>query len=194
LWTLSSCHRAYGWLSPSLSPLPLKQSQPGPDSENLGEHHWSCEHRAYSPPRRQTEGDRCPNGTSLARVNQSLPCLPQGAVSEMVAVRPGSPSLCRITLQPPASLPSGPLEDLGSENSASMSPVFWGFQPVMGPCRRLQCKWRGETDFLPHVVVHTWNPSTQKAEAGRSRVPGQPGLHSETVTETNTQHSLRPPL
>jgi hypothetical protein len=30
------------------------------------------------------------------------------------------------------------------------------------------------------MVVHTCNPSAQEAEAGGSRVQGQPGLHSET--------------
>jgi hypothetical protein len=31
------------------------------------------------------------------------------------------------------------------------------------------------------MVVHTCNPTTQEAEAGGSRVPGQPELYSETV-------------
>jgi hypothetical protein len=31
------------------------------------------------------------------------------------------------------------------------------------------------------MVEHTCNPSTQKVNAGGSRVGGQPGLHSETV-------------
>jgi len=43
------------------------------------------------------------------------------------------------------------------------------------------------------MVVHTFNPSAQEAEAGRSmssglvwsteQVPGQPGLHRETVSK-----------
>jgi hypothetical protein len=32
------------------------------------------------------------------------------------------------------------------------------------------------------VVLHTYNPSTQEAEAGGSRVPGQPRLHNETLS------------
>jgi hypothetical protein len=53
----------------------------------------------------------------------------------------------------------------------------------------------------PGVVVHSFNPSTQKAEAGRflsSRpawstkcVPGQPGLYRETLSrnkQTNKQN------
>lgn len=33
----------------------------------------------------------------------------------------------------------------------------------------------------PSVVVHTCNASTQEVEAGRSKVQGQPQLHSERV-------------
>jgi hypothetical protein len=33
------------------------------------------------------------------------------------------------------------------------------------------------------VVVHTYNPSNQEAEAGGSRVLGQPELHSETLSQ-----------
>jgi hypothetical protein len=33
------------------------------------------------------------------------------------------------------------------------------------------------------VVMHTCNSSTQEAEAGGLRVPGQPGLHSETLAK-----------
>jgi hypothetical protein len=33
------------------------------------------------------------------------------------------------------------------------------------------------------VVVHTCNPSTREAEAGRVRVQGQPGLHIETLSQ-----------
>jgi hypothetical protein len=35
----------------------------------------------------------------------------------------------------------------------------------------------------PDVVVHTYNPSIWATEAGRSQVQGQPGLHSETLSE-----------
>jgi hypothetical protein len=31
------------------------------------------------------------------------------------------------------------------------------------------------------------NPSTQEAEAGRTRVPVQPGLHSKTLTQKNNK-------
>jgi hypothetical protein len=33
------------------------------------------------------------------------------------------------------------------------------------------------------MVVHTYNASTEKAEAGRWRVQGQPGLHSQTLSQ-----------
>jgi hypothetical protein len=52
-----------------------------------------------------------------------------------------------------------------------------------------------KTAFLPHVVVHAFNPSTQEAEAGRflssrpgwatKRVPGQSGLYRETLSQNN---------
>jgi hypothetical protein len=35
------------------------------------------------------------------------------------------------------------------------------------------------------VLVHACNLSTPEAEAGRLGVPGQPELHSETVTKVN---------
>jgi hypothetical protein len=35
------------------------------------------------------------------------------------------------------------------------------------------------------MVLHICNPSTQGAEAGGSQVRGQPGLHSETLSQTN---------
>jgi hypothetical protein len=35
----------------------------------------------------------------------------------------------------------------------------------------------------PDVVAHTYNPSIQEAKAGGSRVPGQSGLHSETLSQ-----------
>jgi hypothetical protein len=34
------------------------------------------------------------------------------------------------------------------------------------------------------MVVHTCNPSAWEEEAGESRVPGQPGLRSETFSKT----------
>jgi hypothetical protein len=37
------------------------------------------------------------------------------------------------------------------------------------------------------VEVHTSNPSTQEVEAGRWQVGGQPGLHSETLSQKNKQ-------
>jgi hypothetical protein len=38
------------------------------------------------------------------------------------------------------------------------------------------------------MVVHTYNPSTWEAEAGGSRVQGQPGLHNEILYENNHHH------
>jgi hypothetical protein len=37
------------------------------------------------------------------------------------------------------------------------------------------------------MVVHTYNPSTQNAEAGESRVPGQRGLPSKTLPQNKTK-------
>jgi hypothetical protein len=53
----------------------------------------------------------------------------------------------------------------------------------------------------PGVVAHAFNPSTREVEAGRflssrpawstKRVPGQPGLHRETLSQkTNKKRSL----
>jgi hypothetical protein len=49
--------------------------------------------------------------------------------------------------------------------------------------------------LVPGVVAHAFNPSTQEAEAGgflssrpawsTKRVPGQPGLHRETLSRKN---------
>jgi hypothetical protein len=33
------------------------------------------------------------------------------------------------------------------------------------------------------IVVHTCNPSTQKAKAGGLQVPGQPGLYGKTLSQ-----------
>jgi hypothetical protein len=38
------------------------------------------------------------------------------------------------------------------------------------------------------MVVHTGNPSTQDAEAGRSQVQDQSGLHSETLSHETKQN------
>jgi hypothetical protein len=35
------------------------------------------------------------------------------------------------------------------------------------------------------VMLHNRNPNTQEAVAGRSWVPGQPGLHNETLSGKN---------
>jgi hypothetical protein len=37
--------------------------------------------------------------------------------------------------------------------------------------------------FNPGMVVQAYTPSTWEAEAGGSRVQGQPGVHSETVSK-----------
>jgi hypothetical protein len=36
------------------------------------------------------------------------------------------------------------------------------------------------------VVVHTYNPNTQKDEKGGSQIQGQPGLHREMLSQTAT--------
>jgi hypothetical protein len=43
--------------------------------------------------------------------------------------------------------------------------------------------WYSLKRTLPSILVHVCNPNTQEAEAGESQVPGQSGLHSETVSE-----------
>jgi hypothetical protein len=40
---------------------------------------------------------------------------------------------------------------------------------------------------MPDLVVHTYNPVTWEAEVEGSRVQGQPGIHSETLSQTNKQ-------
>jgi hypothetical protein len=57
-------------------------------------------------------------------------------------------------------------------------------------------------DSLPGVVAHAFNPSTWEAEAGgflssrpawsTERVPGQPGLHRETLSrKTNNNNNKK---
>jgi hypothetical protein len=41
------------------------------------------------------------------------------------------------------------------------------------------------------MVVHTYNPSTWEAEAGGSRVLGQPGLHSDIYQERKKERKGR---
>jgi hypothetical protein len=38
-------------------------------------------------------------------------------------------------------------------------------------------------DYEPSMVVHTFNPSYQEAEARGSQVQGQPELHSKTLSQ-----------
>jgi hypothetical protein len=38
-----------------------------------------------------------------------------------------------------------------------------------------------------YMVVHNCNPSTLEAEGRELQVPGQPKLHSETLSQTNKQ-------
>jgi hypothetical protein len=54
---------------------------------------------------------------------------------------------------------------------------------------------------MPGVVVHTFNPSTREAEAGEflslrpawstKWVPGQPGLHRETLSQKTKQNKTK---
>jgi hypothetical protein len=41
------------------------------------------------------------------------------------------------------------------------------------------------------MVVHTFNPSTQEAEAGESKVEGEPGLHTKTLSQKNWKNKIR---
>jgi hypothetical protein len=41
------------------------------------------------------------------------------------------------------------------------------------------------------MVVRAYNPSTQKAEAGRSQVRGQSGLHSETLSQKQNKTTTK---
>jgi hypothetical protein len=38
------------------------------------------------------------------------------------------------------------------------------------------------------VVAHTCNPGAQETEAGESKVQGQLGLHSETLSENKNEY------
>jgi hypothetical protein len=40
------------------------------------------------------------------------------------------------------------------------------------------------------MMVHACNPSTHEAEAGESRVQGQPALHSKTLTQNKTKNGV----
>ena len=52
---------------------------------------------------------------------------------------------------------------------------------------------------MPGMTVYTFSPSTQETEAGRSlclrpawstkNVPGQPGLHRETLSQNKTKQN-----
>jgi hypothetical protein len=44
-----------------------------------------------------------------------------------------------------------------------------------------------KNEVMPIMVVCGYNPSTWKAEVGRSLVQGQPGLCSETLSQKNTK-------
>jgi hypothetical protein len=58
-----------------------------------------------------------------------------------------------------------------------------------------------KTNIQPGVAVHAFNPSTQKAERGgflslrpawsTERVPGQPGLHRETLSQKKKKRKKR---
>jgi hypothetical protein len=47
----------------------------------------------------------------------------------------------------------------------------------VNPYVQLRCADKNVKKNTPGVMAHTCNPSTQEAEAGRSPVQGQPGLH-----------------
>jgi hypothetical protein len=55
----------------------------------------------------------------------------------------------------------------------NMQPFFW----TNTHC--LQLAFKDE----PGIVVYICNPSTQAAKAGRSQVPGQPELYSQTLSQ-----------
>jgi hypothetical protein len=41
------------------------------------------------------------------------------------------------------------------------------------------------------MVIHAYNLSTQKAEAGGLRIQGQPGLHSKTLPQKKREEGLK---
>jgi hypothetical protein len=54
--------------------------------------------------------------------------------------------------------------------------------------RRVRSKNRNEKKQYKEerrqgMEAHAYNPSTREAKAGKSQIPGQPGLHSETLSE-----------
>jgi hypothetical protein len=51
------------------------------------------------------------------------------------------------------------------------------WSPIGKVCQRLK------TLVTPSLVAHACNPSTWEAKAERLKVPGQPGLHSETLLQ-----------
>jgi hypothetical protein len=55
--------------------------------------------------------------------------------------------------------------------------------PCMGKAAFTATNETCATNTWQGVVVHTCNSSTRKAEAGRLRVLGQPGLYSETLPQ-----------
>jgi hypothetical protein len=46
-------------------------------------------------------------------------------------------------------------------------------------------------ELEPGMVVHAFNPSTWEAEAGGSRVPGQPELYSKTLSQKKKKKKKR---
>jgi hypothetical protein len=46
-------------------------------------------------------------------------------------------------------------------------------------------------NLVPGMVIHTFNPSTQKAMERRSWVWGQPGLYSKTLSQTKNLYLLQ---
>jgi hypothetical protein len=41
------------------------------------------------------------------------------------------------------------------------------------------------------MAIHTCNPSTPEGEAGGLRVPGQPRLHTKTLSQTSKQNTIK---
>jgi hypothetical protein len=52
--------------------------------------------------------------------------------------------------------------------------------------------WGKELSWKPGMVVQDSNPSTREAETSGWRVPGQPGLHSETLYQKKKKFKLDP--